>query len=179
MLGGASVGCQDMYDQPRYKPLGASTFFADRRASRPVVPGTIARGRLAEDPVLATGKSGGADAVLFPFPITRAVLERGHERYDVFCSPCHDRAGTGRGMVVRRGFRQPPSFHQDRLRIAPPGHYFDAITNGFGSMYSYASRIPPRDRWAIAAYVRALQLSQNVRLQELAPEDQARVEGAK
>src|SRR4029079_9617096 len=106
----------------------------------------------------------------FPLPVTREVLLRGEQRYDIFCSPCHDRAGTGRGMVVRRGYKQPPSYHIDRLRTAPVGYLYNVITEGCGVSPSYASQIPPEDRWAIVAYVRALQLSQNARLADLTPE---------
>ncbi len=151
----------DMHDQPRYKPLAESRFFRDGRASRPVVEGTVARGQLHEDEHLYTGKVNGQPAAALPLELTRELLERGRERYDIFCSPCHGHAGYGDGMIVQRGLRPPPSFHIDRLRGSPPGYYFDVITNGFGTMYSYASRVAPEDRWAIIAYIRALQLSQN------------------
>ncbi len=155
------MGCrQDMHDQPKYEPLEASMFFEDGRSSRPLVPHTVARGHLKADEHLYTGKTGGTHADTFPFPITRKVLERGMERYNIFCAPCHDRVGTGQGMVVRRGYTRPSSFHVDRLRKAPVGYFFDAMTNGFGVMPSYAAQVPVRDRWAIAAYIRALQLSQ-------------------
>lgn len=159
---------QAMYDQPKYEPMEASPFFRDGRSARAQVPGTVARGQLREDAHFYTGKmANGNPVAAFPFPVTRAVLERGRERYDIFCSPCHDRAGNGQGMVVQRGFRQPPSFHIDRLREAPAGHYYDVITAGYGAMYSYASRISPRDRWAIVAYIRALQLSQHATLEDV------------
>ena len=149
---------QAMYNQPKYKPFGGSAFFGDGRAMRPVVPGTVAQGQLREDTGFYAGKTAEGEPVsAFPFVVTREVLERGRERYDIFCSPCHDRAGTGQGMVVRRGFRRPSSYHIDRLREVPVGYIYDVITNGFGTMYSYASRISPEDRWAIVAYVRALQ----------------------
>jgi len=162
---------QDMHDQPKYKPLAASTFFADGRSGRPLVEDTVARGHLRTDELFYTGRANNEPAKVFPFPITREVLDRGHERYDIFCSPCHSRLGDGAGMVVQRGFRHPPSFHLDRMREAPAGHYFDVITNGFGAMASYASRIPPRDRWAIIAYVRALQYSQRASVSDV-PEEQ-------
>ncbi|MDW8167442.1 MAG: cytochrome c [Acidobacteriota bacterium] len=127
------------------------------------------------DEHLYTGKVRGQLAETFPFPITRSILERGRERYDIFCAPCHGRDGYGEGMIVQRGFRQPSSFHTDRLRQAPVGYFFDVITNGFGTMYSYASRIPPEDRWAIVAYIRALQLSQNARLQDVPPAERRRL----
>ena len=159
---------QAMYDQPRYEPLEASAFFADGLSSRAPVKGTVARGQLNADVHLHTGiGSDGQPVETFPFEVTRDVLARGQERYDIFCSPCHDHAGTGRGMVVQRGFKQPTSFHVDRLRTAPPGYYFDVMTQGFGSMYSYASKLGPEDRWAVAAYIRALQLSQNAGLEDV------------
>lgn len=152
---------QDMHDQPRYEPLEASTFFKDGRASRPQVPGTVARGQLRVDEHLYLGKIAGKPVETFPFPITEEVLARGQQRYNIYCAPCHARIGDGAGMIVQRGMRQPPSFHIQRLREAPAGHYFDVITNGFGVMYSYADRVGVNDRWAIVAYIRALQLSQN------------------
>ncbi|MGE3821439.1 MAG: cytochrome c [Isosphaeraceae bacterium] len=171
-------GCneQQMITQPKYKPLQPSVFFPDGQSSRPVVPGTVARGQLRIHPAFDQGEVDGALVNVIPVkgfdpqqPLDpaaarlarKAVLERGRRRYDVFCAPCHDRVGTGQGMIVQRGFSAPPSFHLDRLREAPPGHYFKAITNGYGAMASYASRIPVEDRWAIVAYVRALQLSQD------------------
>jgi hypothetical protein len=166
-----------MHDTPRYKPLAASDFFADESAARPPVEGTVARGELREDEHLYTGKVGGKFVEDFPFPVDRGLLERGQERYDIFCSPCHDRVGTGRGMVVRRGYRQPPSFHEPRLVQSPPGYFFDAITNGFGVMPDYAAQIPVRDRWAIVAYIRALQLSQAAKLADLPEEDRSKFGG--
>ncbi len=158
----AALGCrQDMFNQPKLLPLQSSTFFADGRASRPLPEDTVARGQLHGDELLYTGRIGGAVADRFPFPVTAAVLDRGQVRYDIFCSPCHGRLGDGNGMIVQRGFKAPPSFHSERLRQAPSGHFFDVMTNGFGVMYDYRSRISPEDRWAIAAYVRALQLSQH------------------
>jgi len=154
----ALAGCrQDMHDQPRYEPLEASDLFGDRRASRPLVDGTVARGELREDALLYTGKVDGKDAEEFPFPLTEAVLARGRERYDIFCAPCHGRTGEGDGMIVQRGYRRPTSYHALTLQNAPVGHFFDVITNGWGAMPDYASQIEVRDRWAIAAYIRALQ----------------------
>jgi mono/diheme cytochrome c family protein len=170
---------QDMHDQPKYKPLAASTFFADGRSARPRVEGTVPLGALRDDPLLYTGKVGDHPATELPFPVDRAVLERGRSRFDVYCTPCHDRTGSGEGMVVRRGFRRPPSFHTDRLRGAPVGHFFDVITNGFGVMQDYAAEIAARDRWAIVAYVRALQLAENARPGDAPPEERARLAGAK
>lgn len=155
------VGCrQDMHNQPKYRPLRASAFFADGASARPLVEGTVARGTLQEDEAFFTGKVGNTLVAELPFPVTQEVLDRGQQRYDIFCAPCHDGTGNGRGMVVQRGYRQPVSFHTDRVRQAPIGHYFDVMTNGLGAMPDYRTQIPPRDRWAIAAYIRALQLSQ-------------------
>ncbi len=169
---------QQMADQPRYQPLQRSTFFGDERSARPLPPGTVARGELREG-ALYTGKSNGALVNTLPLPLTLALLERGQERFDIFCSPCHGRVGTGDGMIVRRGYRRPPSYHIDRLRQAPIGHFFDVITNGFGGMPSYAAQVPPEDRWAIAAYIRALQLSQEAPLADLPPAEQQRLQGEK
>lgn len=155
------AGCrQDMHNQPKYRPLRASAFFADGASARPLVEGTVARGTLQEDEAFFTGKVGNTLVAELPFPVTQEVLDRGQQRYDIFCAPCHDGTGNGRGMVVQRGYRQPVSFHTDRVRQAPIGHYFDVMTNGLGAMPDYRTQIPPRDRWAIAAYIRALQLSQ-------------------
>jgi hypothetical protein len=163
-----TVACtQQMNNEPRYDPLESSDFFADGMAARPRVPGTIARGGLRLDEALFTGRSGGRLVDEFPFPVTRGTLQRGRERFDIFCSPCHGRLGQGDGMVVLRGFRRPPSYHLDRLREAPIGHFVDVMTSGFGAMASYASRVPPRDRWAIAAYIRALQFSQRATLADV------------
>ena len=164
---------EDMHDQPRFEPLEGTAFFEDGRASRPLVEGTVARGRLQEDALFYAGTENGRPARRFPFPITREVLERGRERYDIYCAACHDRTGYGRGMIVQRGFPAPPSFHIDRLREAPPGHYFGAITQGFGRMYSYADRVSEADRWAIIAYIRALQRSQNAGLADVPAEERA------
>jgi len=174
----AGAGCrQDMHDQPKFIPLRASEFFADHRSGRPIVEGTVARGRLQEDELLATGKVNGQLADTFPFPITADVLARGRERFDIFCSPCHDRTGSGDGMIVRRGYKRPPSFHIDRLRDMPAGYFFDVITNGFGAMPDYRSQIPERDRWAIVAYVRALQLSQHATIEDVPPSERPKLEG--
>lgn len=157
---------QDMHDQPKYEPLEASPFFADGLASRPVVDGTVARGQLVVDAARTTGKRGTA-YVANPLPRTRATFERGQERYDIFCAPCHDRAGTGNGMIVERGFKQPTSFHDPRLRAAADGYFFEAMTQGFATMPSYASQVPVDDRWAIAAWIRVLQRSQNATLADV------------
>jgi mono/diheme cytochrome c family protein len=164
----ASLGCrQDMHDQPRYKPLGNSDFFPDGRASRPLVPGTVARGFLREDARLHAGKDAAGFLAEFPLEVDLALVQRGRERFDIYCSPCHGRTGAGAGMVVQRGYRRPPSLHIDRLREARPGYFFDVITNGFGIMPDYAAQVPVRDRWAIVAYVRALQLSQHASLDDV------------
>ena len=163
-----TAGCQQkMAEQPRYKPLAKSDFFADDRSARPVPAGTVARGDLRSDSLLYTGEIHGKPSEVFPFPITKEVLLRGEERFNIFCSPCHDRTGSGNGMVVRRGYPAPPSYHTERLRTAPPGHFFQVITHGFGQMPDYAEQVPPADRWAIAAYIRALQASQNARLDDV------------
>ncbi len=168
---------QAMYDQPKYEPFEASAFFRDGRSARPRVVGTVARGQLRIDEHFYTGRVGQELVTTFPFPVTREVLARGQERYDIFCTPCHDRAGAGQGMVVKRGFRAPPSLHIDRLRAESVGHFFDVITNGNGAMYSYASRIAPEDRWAIVAYIRALQLSQHAGLEDVPAEVRRQLEG--
>jgi mono/diheme cytochrome c family protein len=162
---------QDMHDQPKYIPLRESAFFGDARSARALVAGTVARGQLHEDALLYTGKVNGADTTMFPFRIDDRVMSRGRERFDIYCSPCHGRTGSGDGMVVRRGYRRPPSLHDDRLRSTPVGHFFDVITNGFGAMPDYAAQINVEDRWAIVAYVRALQLSEHATLADV-PADQ-------
>jgi mono/diheme cytochrome c family protein len=166
-----------MFNQPSSKPLERSDFFQDNHmASRPILQNTVARGQLKEDQWYYTGKVGTNLAEGFPFPITQEVLERGRERFDIYCSMCHGRTGEGNGMIVQRGFPVPPSFHIDRLRQAPVGHFFDVMTQGYGIMYSYAERVEPADRWAIAAYIRALQLSRNVTLAELSPAERVELE---
>jgi mono/diheme cytochrome c family protein len=166
----ALPGCDmlDMYDEPRFEPLESSTFFDDGASARPLVAGTVARGDLREDEALYTGKIDGKLVNDLPIDLDRAVLDRGQERFNIYCSPCHGRLGDGNGMIVRRGFRRPPSFvGTERLLNAPVGHYFDVISNGFGAMPSYASRVEPHDRWKIAAYIRALQRSQNGSLDDV------------
>jgi mono/diheme cytochrome c family protein len=161
---------QDMQDEPRYKPLAASDFFADHRSARPMVEGTVARSELRIDEARYVGKIHGEDIDQFPIPIAKADIERGQNRFNIYCTPCHGRDGDGDGMVVLRGFRQPPSYYSDRLIQAPVGHFFDVITNGFGSMPSYASRVNPDDRWRVIAYIRALQLSQTAKLSDVPPD---------
>jgi hypothetical protein len=175
IVAGLAACRQDMHDQPRYEPFEKSTFFADGRSERPLVPGTVARGHLDDDAHLDLGKVDGKPATTFPFAITKTVLERGHQRYDIYCSPCHDQIGNGRGMIVQRGLKAPPSLHIDRLRTAPPGYFFDVITNGFGAMFDYRDRIDVQDRWAIIAYVRALQLSQNAKLDDVPAAERAQL----
>ena len=156
-----ALGCrQDMHDQPKLKPYASSGFFTDQRGSRQLVAGTVARGQLREDALLFTGKQDGKPAADLPFPLTLEVLERGQARYLIYCTPCHGQTGRGDGIVVRRGYRKPTSFHDARLRGEPVGYYFDVMTSGFGAMPDYASQIRVRDRWAVAAYVKTLQLSQ-------------------
>jgi len=171
-----TVSCrQDMHDQPRAEPFEESDFFGDRRSVRPVVEGTIPRGHLRLDEHFYTGKIDGALATTFPTEVTIGMLKRGQERYDIYCAPCHSKVGDGLGMIVQRGMKQPESFHSQRLLDVEVGHYFDVVTNGFGTMYSYEERIDPSDRWAIAAYIRALQLSQGADLAELPESDQQRI----
>ena len=168
----ATFGCrQEMYDQPKYKPLAKGDLFADGRASRPLVEGTVARGTLE-----AGAPSSTEFVTTLPTPLTRELVSRGRERFEIFCSPCHDRTGSGRGMVVRRGYRPPPSLHIERLRDAPIGHFYDTMTRGLGAMPDYAQQIPPADRWAIAAYVRALQLSQRAALADVPGQERAKLE---
>jgi mono/diheme cytochrome c family protein len=164
-----STACRiDMHVQPRVNPLAKSDFFPDQRGARPLVDGTVARGQLHEDTYFYTGKIGNTPGDFMPFPVTKEVLERGRERFNIFCAPCHSRLGDGNGFVPARGFaRKPPSFHIPRLQKAPVGYFFDVITEGFGIMPDYASQIPPRDRWNIVAYVRALQLSQNASMADV------------
>jgi hypothetical protein len=176
----ALAGCHsDMYDQPRYEPLEKSDFFDDGRTSRPVVAGTVARGELREDEVLYTGKQNGelVEDVPESLEIDLAFIRRGQERFQIFCTPCHGQLGEGDGMIVRRGFRQPPTYHSDRLRGVPIGHFFDVMTNGFATMPDYATLIPVRDRWAIAVYVRALQWSQYAKPNDLDEAARRRLEG--
>ena len=166
----ALAGCRiDMHVQPKVLPLSHSDFFEDGRGSRSLVPGTIARGQLRDDPYLYTGMIDGKPGDMMPFPATREVLERGRERFNIYCAPCHSRLGDGNGMIVQRGFRRPPSYHTPAMRQAPLGHFFDVMTNGFGAMPDYSSQVPVNDRWAIAAYIRVLQLSQNAGEADLPP----------
>lgn len=174
------AGCRrDMFEQPKSDPLGTSTFFSDGADSRPVPPHTVARGDLDIDEAFYTGKVGTNLVTTFPLPITRAVLERGQQRYDIYCLPCHGVTGDGDGIVVERGFPAPPSYHIGRLREAPVGHFFDVMTHGYGVMYSYASRVSPEDRWAVAAYIRALQLSEHATLDDVPTNEIAKLKNAR
>jgi mono/diheme cytochrome c family protein len=163
------AGCgylkQDMANQPKNRPLSPSASFEDGRSERPLVENTVARGSLANDELFVP-----KDSNNFPLPVSLELLERGEERYKIFCTPCHGLQGDGNGMVAMRGMKQPPTYHQERLRNAPNGYYYDNITNGFGQMLGYAAQIPPRDRWAIIAYIRALQLSRNAQVADLPAE---------
>ena len=174
----ALAGCSrlDMQDQPKYKPQRPSDFFVDGRSGRPQVEGTVARGDMEEDVAFYEGKDEkGDDVDVFPVAVDKAFLQRGQQRYDIYCSPCHGRIGNGLGMIVRRGFKQPPSYHIERLRTAPVGHLYDVVTNGYGAMLNYAAQVQVRDRWAIVAYIRALQYSQNANINDLSAEARAKV----
>jgi mono/diheme cytochrome c family protein len=162
------AGCrQDMHDQPKYVPMRASDFYPDKRSERPFVEGTVAAGEFQDGSPLYTGSINDAPIDYFPMPITAADMKRGQERFGIYCAPCHGRIGDGNGMIVQRGYRQPPSFHIDRLRTSPPGHYFDVITHGFGAMPDYSAQVSAQDRWRIVAYIRALQLSQHATVNDV------------
>ncbi len=165
-----------MHDTPRYEVYEANSSFQDGRASRELPAGTVARGQLRDDDHFYTGKVDGEFASTFPFAVSASDLQRGQERYGVYCTPCHGLVGDGKGMVVQRGLRQAPTYHQDRLRQVAPGYFYDVISNGFGAMQGYAEQVPPRDRWLIAAYVRALQLSQNATVADVPAADRARLD---
>lgn len=168
-----------MANQPKVKALAKSDFYADGLGARVPPAGTVARGWLREDRVFWTGQGPDGRFVSgIPMPVTRELLLRGRERFDVFCSPCHSRQGNGLGMIVLRGFKQPSSFHVDRLRQQPAGYFFDVMTNGFNQMSGYASQVPAGDRWAIAAYIRVLQLSQHAAVALLADGDRKALEKA-
>ncbi len=157
-----TAGCRiDMHIQPYYRDMAQSDFFGDNRSARYPVEGTVARDDLHEDRYFYTGKNGSVPGDALPFPLTADVLARGRERFNINCTPCHGRVGDGNGFIPTRGFRRPPSYHIDRLRKAPLGYFFDVMTNGYGVMPEYGTQVTPRDRWCIATYIRALQLSQN------------------
>jgi len=175
LLGLIAAGCTDMYNDARIKPLQKSDFYADRQSSRPLIEGTVPRGTARTDELFTTGKVNGRFSATFPMPVTDSLLDRGEDRFNVFCSPCHSRLGDGLGMIVQRGFPRPVSFHSDSVRLKPAGFFFDVITNGFGRMYSYAPSIPVADRWAIVAYLRALQLSRRVDVRTLTDAERSRL----
>jgi len=175
----ALTGCrQDMQDQPKFIPLRPSEFFADGRSQRPLIDGTVARGHLNDDEAFYTGKGpDGKPLDTFPFAVTKETIERGRQRFNIYCTPCHGYGGDGDGMIVRRGFRKPPSYHIDRLRQVPNGYIYDVITNGFGAMQDYSAQVAPADRWAIVSYIRALQLSRNASINDVPPEARAQLQG--
>jgi hypothetical protein len=175
------AGCrQDMQNQPKFIPLRSNTFFPDQRSARYPVPGTVPRlenatldaEQLDPNSYFLTGKHGATFGNELPFPLTADVMDRGQQRYNIYCAPCHARVGDGNGMIVQRGFKHPPSFHQERLRNAPVGYFYDIMSNGLGAMPDYSSQVKPADRWAIAAYIRALQRSQNATLADVPPAEQ-------
>jgi mono/diheme cytochrome c family protein len=173
-----SSGChRDMVDQARCEPYEASTFFADGRAMRPQVEGTVARGHLDDDDALISGKKAGRLVTVSPVNVDDRLLHRGQERFGIYCSVCHGLSGDGDGMIVRRGFKRPPTFHSERMRGMPIGHFFDVATHGFGAMPAYANQIPTRDRWAIAVYVRVLQLSRHAPQDQLTATERQHLEG--
>ncbi|BBO34895.1 alternative complex III subunit ActE [Lacipirellula parvula] len=177
----ALVGChRDMYDQPRLEPLEKNTFFDDGRSSRPLVEGVVEYGAISPNDVFNSGKVNGQFTEELPesMELNAALLKRGEQRFNIFCSNCHGRSGDGDGMIVLRGYRKPPTYHSDRLRGMPLGYFFDVATNGFGVMPSYASQIPVKDRWAIAAYVRALQLTQYAKLDDVPEAERQQLENA-
>jgi hypothetical protein len=172
-------GCelrQAMYDQEKYEPLEASSFFSDGQSYRPQISETVARGQLRLDSHYYEGKVDGELSYDLPVPVTKELLTRGKERFGIYCTPCHGHTGKGDGIIVKRGLKAPSSFHEQRLRDMPVSYFFDVITNGYGIMYSYASRVPTADRWAISAYIRTLQLSQNIDYDQLPDEDQSQLQ---
>jgi hypothetical protein len=173
LISGCQYLRQDMANQPKNKALSPSDFFADGRSERPLIENTVARGSLANDELFVP-----KDSNNFPLPVNQELLERGEDRYKIFCTPCHGLQGDGNGMVATRGMKHPPSFHIDRLRQSPVGYYYDNITNGFGAMQGYDAQIPPRDRWAIITYVRALQLSRNAKAADLPADVQEKLNQA-
>jgi mono/diheme cytochrome c family protein len=175
----SAVACrQDMHQAPRYDPLEQSDFFRDQRASRTLVDGTVARGLLRADKAFYAGRNGTELVSEIPVPVTAELLLRGQNRYEIYCTPCHSHAGDGNGMVVQRGFKRPPSYHEERLRNMPIGHFYDVMTNGFGAMQDYAAQLQPEDRWAVAAYIRALQFSRSAPADALSDADRQQLEAA-
>jgi cytochrome c553 len=175
-LTGAAACRQDMHDAPRYKPLAQSDIYPDKRSARPIIEGTVARGFLKDDDVFFTGMQGGAPVEKIPMPLTDAVVARGRERFNIYCSPCHGVSGDGDGMIVKRGYKQPTSYHDPRLRNERAGYFFDVMTRGFGQMPDYAAQVSAKDRWAIVAYIRALQLSQHASVGDLSQPERQRLE---
>jgi mono/diheme cytochrome c family protein len=176
---GAGTACrQDMHDAPRYDALEKSDFFPDRRTARPLIEGTVARGQLRADDAYYTGKALGQPISALPAGLTldKALIERGQSRFNIYCAPCHSQTGEGDGMVVRRGYKQPPSIHDARLRAQPIGYFYDVMTRGFGQMPDYAAQIQPRDRWAVAVYLRALQLSQHATVEDVPAEERGNLD---
>ena len=180
MLATVALGAcrQDMHNQPKYRGLRGTAFFTDGGSARPLVEGTVARGTLQDDAAFFTGKTGTATVKELPFPVDDAVLNRGQERFNIYCTPCHDATGSGKGMVVQRGFKAPPSFHDERLRAADAGYFFDVMTNGFGAMPDYRMQLSARDRWSVVAYIRALQLSQHAATSDVPGGDPAKAQPA-
>lgn len=177
---GLLVSCRpDMMNQPKAKPLSQSDFFADGSNARPIPPHTVAQGGARENSAFFTGLANGTYVTQLPTQLTPDLLSRGRQRFEAMCAECHDRSGSGNGMVVQRGFPQPPSYHIDRLRNAPIGHFFDVMSNGYGVMASYADRVEPKDRWAIAAYIRALQLSHNATVSDIGSSERRQLEESK
>jgi mono/diheme cytochrome c family protein len=170
---------QKMHQQPRYDPYEPSPLFADGSSARPRIEGTVARGDISGNPFFDTGKINGQPGDGFPMEVTADVIDRGHQRFDIYCSECHGRVGDGNGMIPSRGYRRPPSFHSDKYRTKVTGHFFDVMTNGFGAMPSYASQVPTRDRWAIVAYIRTLQISQNASINDVPAADRAKLGSAR
>jgi mono/diheme cytochrome c family protein len=169
-------GCRrGMVHQPRVNPLSENNFFDNASGARPLPAHTVARGQLEEDDTFYTGLTNGHLVAVLPVAVTRELLARGRERFEIYCAVCHGRTGEGNGIVVQRGFPRPPSFHEQRLREAPAGHFFDVIRNGYGVMYSYAARVEPKDRWAIVAYIRALQLSRRATPEDLPSGERAKL----
>lgn len=177
LFAACAAGChRDMRDQPRYETLEATDFFSDGSSARPPLAGTVARGAVGGDEATRTGRSDGRLLTRIPLPLTRQLLQRGQQRFDIFCAHCHGRTGTGEGIIARRGFPRPPTYHSSRLRELPAGHFFDVMTNGFGTMPRFGPQISVNDRWAITAYIRALQFSQHATLDDVPPEFRAQLE---
>ena len=179
LLAGATASAcrQDMHDAPRFTALQQNPFYADQRSSRPLIDGTVARGQLRDNDAFYTGMTApNTPVALIPMAVTHETVARGRDRFNVYCAPCHGRTGEGNGMIVQRGYKQPPSFHDPRLRAAAAGYYYDVMTKGFGQMPDYAAQIQPKDRWAVVAYVRALQLSQHATVADVPAADRGKLD---